>query len=50
MPDVTLRHEIETHAPGRRDALIDAIALELAPYVRDGEVDAPMSANVFTAR
>ena len=45
-----LRHEIETHAPGRMDALIDAIALELAPYVRDGEVDAPMSANVFTAR
>ena len=45
-----LRHEIEAHAPGRMEALIDAIELELAPLVRDGELDAPMSANVFTAR
>jgi ubiquinone/menaquinone biosynthesis C-methylase UbiE len=45
-----LRAEIEARAPGRIDALVEAVAESLAPFVTAEGLDAPMRAHVFTAR
>lgn len=45
-----LRNEIEARDPSRLDEMVDLAAAALAPFEGDGGLDAPMSANVFTAR
>jgi ubiquinone/menaquinone biosynthesis C-methylase UbiE len=45
-----LRGEIEARDPSRLDEMVERAAAALTLFEKDGELDAPMSANVFLAR
>ncbi len=45
-----LRGEIEARDASRLDEMVDRATAALERFEKDGELDAPMSANVFTAR
>jgi SAM-dependent methyltransferase len=45
-----LRNEIEARDPSRLDEMVDVACAALAPFKNERGIDAPMSANVFSAR